>query len=58
MRSAEAKGTKATDDNIETVIRRKEHQFMIRSAIFSPRIFAFRVPCVGVRGCEWTRDEK
>jgi hypothetical protein len=57
-RIVEAKGRKAADDKIVTVFCRQEHHFMIRRAIFRPQILAFGVPCVGVRGSDWTRDEK
>jgi hypothetical protein len=31
---------------------------MIRRTIFKRQILAFSVPGVGVRGSDWTRDEK
>ena len=58
MRIVEPMEGKAADDNIDTVFCRQEHHFMIGRAIFSPQILAFSVPCAGVRGCGWTRDEK
>jgi hypothetical protein len=58
MRIVKAKGRKASDDNIDTVFYRQEQHFMIRRAMFSPQILAFRAPCAGVRSTDWTRDEK